>query len=53
MKYRSIKEEAKYSTRTTHQRNANYMKHKCHGNKVKDKGIHSSLQSLCDFLAQS
>lgn len=44
MKYQSIK-EAKYSTRTTHQCNANYMRHKCHRNKVKDKGIHVSLQS--------
>lgn len=45
MKYQSIKGEARYSTRTTHQCNANYMRHKCHRNKVKDKGIHGSLQS--------
>lgn len=45
MKYQSIKGEAKYSTRTIHQCNANYMRHKCHRNKVKDKGIHGSLQS--------
>lgn len=48
MKYQSI-EEAKYSTRTTHQSNANYMRHKCHRNKVKDKAIHGSLQSQFDF----
>lgn len=50
MKYQSIKEEAKYSTRTTHQGNANYMRHKWHRKKVKDKGIHASLQSWLDFL---
>lgn len=45
MKYQSIKEEAKYSTRTTHHCNANYTRHKWHRNKGKDQGIHGSLQS--------
>lgn len=40
--------EAKYSTRTTHQGNANYMR--CLRNKVKDKGMHGSLQSSFNFL---
>lgn len=52
MKYQSIKEEAKYSTRTTHQCNANYMRHKRHRNKVKGQGIHGSLQSWFNFLTQ-
>lgn len=44
MKYQSIKREAKYSTRTTHQCNANYMRHKCHRNKEKTREymVHSS-----------
>lgn len=45
MKYQPIKEKAKYSTRTTHQCNASYMRHKWHRNKIKDIGIHGSLQS--------
>lgn len=49
MKYQSIKEEAKYSTRTTHQCNTNYMRYKWHRNRVKDKGLHGSLQSSFDF----
>lgn len=49
MKYQSMK-EAKYSTRTTHQGNANYMRCKCLRNKVKDKGMHGSLQSSFKFL---
>lgn len=42
MKYQSIEEEAKYSTKTTHQCNANYMRHKWHRKKTKEYMFHSS-----------
>lgn len=46
MKY-PINEEAKYSTRITHQCNANYMRCKCHRKKgKKDKGTHGSFSPV-------
>lgn len=45
MKY-PINEEAKYSTRITHQCNANYMRRKCHRKEVKDKGMHGSFSPV-------
>lgn len=49
MKYQTIKEGAKYSTRTTHQGNASYTGQKCHRNKVRGKGIHGSLSHSLTF----